>query len=136
MGREAGKEGTGACAGEVAPGEGLRRLDGGQPETRHEKGAPGQAQDGTEAVLSELLPVVDNGLEQTAPRVAVWAKRSFGIAQVAFEDHGGAIVEWMRQRSAAVDPCQSVIRKGKRGEEWRPCGHGMHGRAEIMEESG
>jgi hypothetical protein len=136
MGREAGKEGTGACAGEVAPGEGLRRLDGAETEARHEKGVSGYAQDGTKTVFGELLPVVDDGLEQAAPGVAVWAKRPFGIAQVALEDDGGAIVERMRQRCLAVDPLQSVTRQGKRGEEGRPNGHGVHGRAEIMEESG
>ena len=77
------------------------------------------AQRRAKCVFRKFHPVVGSGLHQTAPQLAVRSQRAFRMFQVALQDHGRAIVEWMRQRRFTVDPFQSVIRQRQRGKKWR-----------------
>ena len=121
--------------GELALGEGLRRLERGQPEARHAQRMMRNPQYWPKSVFRELPPVVSRGLHQTPPSLAVYAQRAFRLPKVALQHHCRSIVERMRQRRISVDPLQSVILERQRREERRSGREGMHGRAEVMQKS-
>ena len=85
--------------------------------------------------LGELIPVIDQRRHQAAPRSCVQTEFLVLIGEIVLQHHGGAVVEWMCQRSFAVYPAEPMLAQGKRRKERRTRSHGMHGRAEVVQKS-
>src|SRR6266849_2573925 len=89
----------------------------------------------TQDFRGQIRPVIGERLHKAAPAFPVRAEDGFGLAEVALEDYGGAIVERMGEWSGRVNPLQTVSRQRQRrkkrgaGREW------MDGGAEIVEEA-
>jgi hypothetical protein len=86
--------------------------------TRHAQRMAWHTNDGPEAVLCKLRPVIYERLNQPPPCAAVGAKRALRIIEIALKHNGGAIVERMRERRIAINPFKAIIAKRQRGKEW------------------
>src|ERR1700674_271405 len=84
----------------------------------------------------ENRPALDEWLHQAAPAFAVRPKNRFGVAEIARERYGGAVIERMRQGSGRVNPLQTVSLQRKRSKKRGARGERMNGGAEIVEEAG
>src|SRR5216684_2079901 len=80
-------------------------------------------------------PMSDEWLQQAAPALAVATQHRFGVAEIAFESDGSAIVEGMRERRRRVNPLQAVFLQRERRKKWRAGGERMDRGAKIMEET-
>src|SRR5260370_6923197 len=73
----------------------------------------------TQDFRGQIRPVIGERLHQAAPAFPVRAEDGFGLAEVALEDYGGAIVERMGEGSGRGDPLQTLSlprpRRKKRG---------------------
>ena len=63
-------------------------------------------------------------------------RAAFGCSEIALQDDGGAVVEWVGERRGRVDPLEAVVREGQGSEEGRAGGHGMDCGAEVVVEAG
>ena len=133
--RQSCKDGARARIPELASRKALRGFERGQPESRHPQRMMRNAQHWPEAVFRKLLPVIDGGLHQAPPRLAILAQRAFRFAKVALQHHRGAIVERVRQRRFAMNPLQSKVRQRQRSEKRRTRRERMHRRAEVVHET-
>src|SRR6266851_3108368 len=80
-------------------------------------------------------PMSDEWLQQAAPALAVATQHRFGVAEIAFESDGSAIVEGMRERRGRVNPLQAVFLQRERRKKWRAGAERMDRGAKIMEET-
>src|SRR5579863_905134 len=81
-------------------------------------------------------PVLDQTVEHALVALGVWTKNRGGFIDGAQQNGGGAVVERMRQRDRRLDPREAVLLERQRAEERRDNGHGVHGRANVVEKSG
>ena len=66
----------------------------------------------------------------------VWAELRGGGFEGVFEGDGGAVVEWVGERSGRLDPAQAVVGEGKAAEEGAGDAERVAGGAEIVVEAG
>ena len=116
--------------------ESSRRLECGDAEAGHEQGPARDADGGAESFVGEAVPIVDEGLDEAAPCFGVGAEFPVLIGEIAMEEDGGAIIEWVREWEVTVDPLKAVIGKRQCCEEGRCGGHGVNRRAEVVQEAG
>src|SRR5271157_2920860 len=78
----------------------LRQCDGGweadQPKMREQKGMPGEQMYWTQDFRRQYVPPLRERAHESAPLLAVFEERSFCIAEIALQHHGGPVVERMR----------------------------------------
>src|SRR5216683_2190478 len=89
----------------------------------------------TQDFRGQIRPVIGERLHQAAPAFPVRAEDGFGLAEVALEDYGGAIVERMGEWSGRVNPLQTGSLQRQRRKKRGARSEGMDGGAEIVEEA-
>ncbi len=89
----------------------------------------------TQDFRGQIRPVIGERLHKAAPAFPVRAEDGFGLAEVALEDYGGAIVERMGEWSGRVNPLQTVSLQRQRRKKRGARGEWMDGGAEIVEEA-
>src|ERR1700692_3287723 len=95
-------------------------------ETRHEPWVSGNQRNRSEHVGSELLPMVNEGLQQLAPGFSVVSEGRLCLGEVAFENDCRTVVEWMGHARRRVYPFQAVVGKRQRRKEWRAGAKRIH----------
>lgn len=80
--------------------------------------------------------MVGQRLEKAAPAIAVWIECVRGIAEIALEHDGSAVIERMCEGRSWMNPFDSILLQGKLRKEWRPGGDGVDSRSEIMMKAG
>jgi hypothetical protein len=133
---ETGEQSAGAEPREMSAGEGSGGGERVEAEARHEERVARHGEGRRESRFEEGRPTMDDGREQMTPGWAVGAERVGGLGEVAFENHGGAIVEGMSERGGGVNPFEAVGGERERGEEGRGGGERMDGGAEVVEKAG
>src|SRR5215831_19938869 len=93
-------------------------------------------QHGPEGTLGEQIPVFGDSLHKTAPGLRVGAEFPVLIREIVLEHHCRAVIKWMGERRAAVNPLKAMIRQRERREEWRARSHWMHCRTKVVKKAG
>src|SRR6476659_7830649 len=118
MSSETGKQR--ACALAVkAMRDCFRRKERIRSKARHQPRMLRDRENWAKHVRSELAPVLDKGLHEPAPSIAVDAQGSLGVFKLAFQDNRRSIVKRVGERSRRMNPFQAVILQGERREEGR-----------------
>ena len=91
---------------------------------------------GTEQILDERLPAVGERLHEAAVGVAVDAEPFGRLLDGAAEQHGGAIVQRVRERDLGVDELEPVLLQRQAAEERRGEGERVDRRADVVPEAG
>jgi hypothetical protein len=86
-------------------------------------------EDGAENFLTEVTPLIDEGLEDAGVGCAVLAESGGGRCEAVFEHDGCTVVEGMGERGWRLDPFQAEFLKREGLEEGAGDSHGEDGRA-------
>ena len=107
-----------------------------KPEAREQQRMPRNVRHRSQHFRGELLPPRGERRDQTAVRSAVRAEPRRGRIHGALEDHGGAVVERMRERRVRLDPLEAVLVQRESVEERRHQGERMDRGADVVHEAG
>ena len=121
----AGEQGAGGLALEEALGEEVRGLQGVDAEAGEQKGVPREVDGRAEELGGELLPVVDERLEELAVGGGVVGVELVGcFDDGAVQDDGLAGVDGVGEGEVGVEPGEAVALEAERAEDGRGRAHG------------
>src|SRR5271166_3228148 len=81
-----------------------RRGEADQPETREQKRMPGEQMNWTQDFMRQFAPVLSERAHKPSPLLAVFAQRSFCLAEITLQHDGRAVVERVRQGRGRMYP--------------------------------
>ena len=116
MGRDPGEE----CFGllfTVWAGEQRGRQRGGEAEASKRDGVAGEAEDGSEHLIQEIVDVVDERPHMPTVSVAVSSQPDGGRNERAMECHDLPVGQRMGQCDIGMDPFEPKAAEGERPEE-------------------
>src|SRR5665213_1253589 len=91
--RQSGKQRACSRTGETPGCQSQRRLKSGEPELRHEQWMTRNMHGGSQRITGKLLPVLNNWLEQSAPRRTIATEYISSLRQIALENNCRAVIE-------------------------------------------
>src|SRR5438093_2489224 len=112
-----------------------RRAHRDESEAREDYGMPRHVQQRSKCLADEILPSLDRGTEEVAPRVAVAAEPLRGEIERAPEHGCAPVVQGMREWRVGMDPVQPVSLELEPAEERRCRGHEMERQADVVDEA-
>src|ERR1700685_786599 len=74
---------------------------------------------GAQNLRSKFSPVLGKRTHELVSSRTFDAEIISHFIRVTFQHRGGAVIEWMRQRSRRVNPLQAVFGQRQRREKWR-----------------
>jgi hypothetical protein len=77
-------------------------------------------------------PVRCERLQEAAPAFAIATENRFGVAEIALESDGGAIVERMREGRRRVNPLEAMFPQWQRRKKWRARGERVDRGAKVV----
>jgi hypothetical protein len=83
----------------------------------------------------ESAPMRDERLQEAAPACAIAAESGFGVAKIALESYGGAIVKRMREGRRRVNPLEAMFSQWEGRKKWGAGSERVDRGAKIMEEA-
>src|SRR5438105_7089686 len=134
MRREAGEQSSRAHAAERHASEEARGERAGKAEPRHDEGMPRNADERSERVRGEIVPLRYEWRDQPSIRARVGAEVRRRRIDRALEKNRGAVIERVRERRGRLDPFQSLAREIELAKERRRGAQRMERRADIVHE--
>ena len=77
-------------------------------------------------------PVRCEWLQEATPAFAVAAENRFGVAEIALERDGGAIIERMREGRRRVNPLEAMFLQWQRRKKWRASSERVNRGAKVV----